>query len=344
MSECPTTRQFVQRSPGGASSVGDASRGLRLIAMGAGPFAVPLFRELLASPHQVTLLVTRPDRPVHGKQVGPRNLMRATAQEFHLPVFEPESINSAEAHARLTAEAADLFVVCDFGQILSTETLGLSRRGGINLHGSLLPKYRGAAPIQWALYHGETETGVSVIHMTSRLDAGPVLVQRRLAIDPIETAGQLEDRLAALGGSAVLEAIAKLTAGHTIGIPQDSALASRAPRLKKTDGLVNWRRTASEIHNQIRAMHPWPKAFTTWQSPAGSEVRLILESAAVLPSETIVPAGAPGTVTVADGRKCIVACAVGSISVERIQPAGKRVLSAEEFIHGYRIQSGHMFR
>src|SRR5206468_11351590 len=139
---------------------------------------------------------------------------------------------------------ADLFVVCDYGQILSRDALALARLGGINLHGSLLPKYRGAAPIQWAIFLGETETGVSVIHMTPRLDAGPVLVQRRLAIQPDETAGRLELRLAALGPETVLEAIGRLAAGDTSGIPQDPAKATKAPRLKKSDGLIDWSRPA----------------------------------------------------------------------------------------------------
>ncbi len=336
MSESRTTESDPQ------SSLASGRRpDLQLVVMGSGPFAVPMFRELLASPHRVSLLVTKPDRPVHGKQIGPRNLMRATAEEHGLPVFEPESVNLPKAHERLRAEAADLFVVCDYGQILSAETLSLARLGGVNLHGSLLPKYRGAAPIQWAIYHGETETGVSVIHMTPRLDAGPVLSQRRLAIEPNETAGQLEERLATLGGLAVLEAIAKLANGETTGIPQDPALASRAPRLKKSDGLVDWRRTAAEILNQVRAMHPWPKAHTLWRRPEGQEMQLILEEVAVS-AEQNATANSSGEVTVAADR-LVVACGAGSLAIERLQPAGKRVMSAAEFIRGYRIQSGARF-
>ena len=161
---------------------------LNLVVMGTGPFAVPMLESLLTSRHRVLGLVTRPDRPVHRRGKPPANPMRELAQHSGIDVFEPESINSPEAHAWLRERMADLFVVCDYGQILSREALALARLGGINLHASLLPKYRGAAPINWAIYHGEQETGVTVIHMTPQLDAGPALVQRRIAIGTSETA------------------------------------------------------------------------------------------------------------------------------------------------------------
>src|SRR5215471_7842277 len=164
---------------------------LRLLMMGTGPFAVPTFEALLSSPHQTLGLVTRPDRPAHRREKTPINPMREVAQQHGLEVFEPASINSDEAYAWLRDRNADLFVVCDYGQILSREALSLARLGGINLHASLLPKYRGAAPINWAIYNGETETGITVIHMTPQLDAGPALVQKRVAIEPTETAPHL---------------------------------------------------------------------------------------------------------------------------------------------------------
>jgi methionyl-tRNA formyltransferase len=315
-----------------------------MVMMGTGPFAVPTFEALLESPHQVLALVTRPDRPVHGKPKAdaPRNPMREVAERRGIEVFAPESINADEARGRLAGWQADLFVVCDYGQILSRETLSLALLGGINLHGSLLPKYRGAAPIQWAVYQGETETGVSVIHMTPRLDAGPVLVQRALAILPDETAGQLEPRLAALGPDAVLEAIARLAAGDTSGIPQDAALATKASRLKKTDGLIDWSRTAEQIRNQIRAMDPWPKAFTFWLGPDGPAVRLIVEAVTIEPE---TPSVAPGTIVAADAAAGTlrVACGTGALRIVRLQPAGKRLMSAGEFLRGHPAQPGQRF-
>ena len=206
--------------------------------------------------------------------------MRELAEEHNIAVLAPESINTPEAQQRLGSYRPDLLVVCDYGQILSSATLGLARLGGINLHGSLLPKYRGAAPIQWAIYHGETETGVSVIHMTPRLDAGPVLVQRRLTIGPSETAAELEPRLAELGAEAIDASLVLLRQSDALtpSLPQDPSLASRAPRLKKSVGKINWSRSATAIFNQVRALQPWPKAFSYWHPPTGTPVRLIFEA------------------------------------------------------------------
>ncbi len=313
---------------------------LRLVVMGTGPFAVPMFERLLAQKRHVLALVTRPDRPVHARGSAVQNPMRELARAHGLPVFEPESVNSPEANERLAECEADLFVVCDYGQILSRETLALARLGGINLHGSLLPKYRGAAPIQWAVYHGETETGVSVIHMTPRLDAGPVLVQRATPIGPTETAAELEPRLAALGADAVQEALAMLSAGQpTAGIVQDQLLASKAPRLKKTDGLVDWHRSAAAILNQFRALQPWPKIYSFWRPTDGEPLRLVLDSIAVRPA---IDSAQPGTV-VSTTPELIVASGDGSIAIERIQAAGKRSMPTAEFLRGHAIRPGDNF-
>jgi methionyl-tRNA formyltransferase len=316
-------------------------RRLSIIMMGTGPFAVPTFEALVDSPHRVLGLVTRPDHPVHGRprQSAPRNPMREAAQRRGIEVFEPENINTTEAQEQLRSWGADLFVVCDYGQILSRETLALARLGGINLHGSLLPKYRGAAPIQWAIYCGETETGVSVIHMTPRLDAGPVLVQKRLAIEPHETAGQLEPRLAALGPAAVLEAIELLAAGKTDGIPQDTAQATKAPRIKKIDGLIDWRRSAEKIRNQVRAMDPWPKTYTLAPRGEGQPLRIVLDAVAVKSDGGSVP---PGTIIAADvaAGELVVACGQGALAIIRLQPEGKRSMTAGEFLRGHPLHAG----
>jgi len=325
---------------------------MRLILMGTGPFAVPAFRALLNGPHIVLGLVTRPDRPARGKTAAETNPARALAMQRGLTVIAPESVNSPEAHDQLRAWGADLFVVCDYGQILSRETLGLARLGGINLHGSLLPDYRGAAPIQWAIYHGETETGVTVIHMTPLLDGGPCLVQRSTPIGPDETNVELEPRLAELGVQATLGALALLESGQTTGIAQDAALASRAPRLQKNAGRLDWTRSAEELRNQIRAWQPWPKSFTHWLRPEGEPLRLIIDGAAVhgevatisllhrsgLSNETL-----PGTVISAYDEELIVRCGRGSLQLTAIQPAGKKTLTAGEFLRGQRVKIGERF-
>ncbi|MEX2141298.1 MAG: methionyl-tRNA formyltransferase [Pirellulales bacterium] len=322
--------------------------------LATGPFAVPTFRALLGPPdrYQVVALFTRPQREAHtrDKQQPAAHLMRAMAVDLGLPILEPEDINSPEAQAELTQLAADLLIVCDYGQILSRETLALARLGGINLHGSLLPKYRGAAPIQWAIYHGETETGVTVIHMTPRLDAGPCLVQRSTPIEPNETAMDLEPRLADLGARAVLEAINLLDSGHAAAvIPQDPKLATKAPRLKKTDGLIDWSRPAREIRNQVRAFQPWPKTYSFWRRSEGEPLRLILEDVAAVTEEVVKVTLAgerrppPGTVISVDKEALMIVSGQGAILPQIVQPAGKRAMSIGEFLRGHAVREGDRF-
>ena len=313
---------------------------LRLIVMGTGPFGVPMFRRLLDSGRPIAVLVTQPDRPTHGPAAATHNPMRELAEQHGIEVFAPESINTPEAQAKLAGYNADLLVVCDYGQILKSDTLRTTRLGGINLHGSLLPKYRGAAPIQWAIYHGETETGVSVLHITPQLDAGPVIDRRRTPIGPAETAAELEPRLAELGAVAVESALAELEIFEIASaVVQEPSLASKAPRLKKSDGLIDWRRPAAAIFNQVRAFQPWPKSFTFWQPPDGPPVRLILDTVVPLSPAEAAP---PGTVVVAD-KQLIVACGEGRLEIHQLQPAGKRVLPAAEFLRGYPVRLGQTF-
>ena len=165
---------------------------MRLILMGTGPFAVPSFQSLLHSRHQVVAVVTRPVPPARGRRKGPVNPVREMELNKHVPILDPPDVNAAAPRSQLAKFEADVLVVCDYGQILSVETLAVARLGGINLHGSLLPKYRGAAPVNWAIWHGEKETGVTVIHMTPRLDAGPCLAKQQTPIGPNEDAEQLE--------------------------------------------------------------------------------------------------------------------------------------------------------
>lgn len=360
---------------------------MRIVMLGTGPFAVPTFRALLASRHDVVALVTRPARLARGKGPAPENPMRRVAEPIGLPVYDPESINSSEAIELLRGFAADLLVVCDYGQILSPEALATTVDGGINLHASLLPKYRGAAPINWAIYCGETQTGVTVIHMTAGLDAGPCLVQVARPIGPDETAVEVEAALAELGVAAVLEAIDALDGLRPLqAVGQDRELATRAPRLKKADGLVTWERRAEEIRNQVRAFQPWPKTYTLWHRSTGEPLRLILEQVTVEP-EGLSPAStkpqtgellsatgepllspvedgtveptaskaagektppsstfvAPGTVVQASGGRFVVACGQGLLRIDAVQPAGKRVMTAEEFLRGYPVREGALF-
>jgi methionyl-tRNA formyltransferase len=328
---------------------------IRIAVLANGPFALPTLRALLepVDRNPVVGLLTRPERPTRGrdKQQPAASLMRALATDCGLPIYAPADINSREAHEQLKRLDADLFVVCDFGQILSQETLAITRFGGINLHGSLLPKYRGAAPIPWAIYHGETETGVTVIHMTPHLDAGPCLVQKRTSIGPNETSEDLEPRLAQLGVSAVHESIGLLASGRAddVAIPQDPKQATKAPRLKKEDGLVNWSRTAAEIHNQVRAFQPWPKTYSFWRRALGDPVRLIFDDVAPAAEEVVKvtlaghPHPPPGTVISVDKEALMILCGQGALLPQIVQPAGKRSMSIREFLRGHPLREGDRF-
>lgn len=312
---------------------------MRLVMMATGPFAVPTFRSLLDGRHTVAALVTSPLRPSRGDAPAPGVAIRELARERNTPVFDPDDVNADAAREWLGNCQADLLVTCDYGQILSSATLAAARLGGVNLHASLLPKYRGAAPINWALYHGETETGATVIHMTPQIDAGPCIAQACTPIGPDETAAQLELRLAELGAKLALEAIDLLEAGPARALPQDPALASRAPRLKKSDGALDWRRPAEALRNQIRAFEPWPKCYTNWRRAEGAPVRLIV--AGLRPAASPQPEAAPGVVLEAEGDRLLVAAGGGEAALlTAIQPAGKRLMHVEEFLRGYRVRVG----
>lgn len=316
---------------------------VRIIMMGTGPFAVPTFESLVASPHDVAVLVTRPQPPVRTRGNPPVNPMREAAARHAIEVIVPSDVNSEGARTQLAALRPDLFVVCDYGQILSPETLAIPPLGGINLHGSLLPKYRGAAPVQWSVWQGDAETGVSVIHMTPRLDGGPCLVTRATPIGEDETAAQLEPRLSQLGVAPVHEAIRMLASWDrtsAVGTPQDPSLASRAPRLKKSDGDIKWTQTAQQIRNQIRALTPWPGSFTQWRRAEGEPVRLIIEQVSLASDPPA--AAAPGTIVQIDDDGLHVATGAGTLVIQTLQPAGKRVMDAGSFLRGHHLVVGDL--
>ncbi|MEM8680647.1 MAG: methionyl-tRNA formyltransferase, partial [Planctomycetota bacterium] len=238
---------------------------MRILMMGTGGFAVPVFQWLLDSEHEVPALVTRPKAGRRDRRSKITDPMREVAERRNVIIHDPGSINTPEAIALVRKLSPELMVVCDYGQILAHEVLALAPKGGINLHASLLPKYRGAAPINWAIFHGERETGVTVIHMTPQLDAGPCLQQQVVTIGERETSPQLEARLAELGVTSVSDSIAQLATwegSSVLGEIQRQAEATKAPRLKKSDGLLDWSRSAHQLDSQIRAMKPWPGTFS----------------------------------------------------------------------------------
>jgi methionyl-tRNA formyltransferase len=309
---------------------------MRLVMLGTGPFAVPTLRAVVEGGHEVPLVVTRPPQ---GRNTSASPLQRA-GEQLDLDVWAPPTVNSPEAQSRLASLQPELLVVCDYGEILRPETLATARLGGINLHGSLLPKYRGAAPVQWAILRGESETGNSIIHMTAGLDAGPILAQQRTPIDPDEDAAQLEERLAAMGAGAILAVIEALESNTTRPIIQDVTQASKAPRLKKEQGAIDWSRGAREIKNQVRALRPWPRAFTFWHHAGGSPMRLNIDRVAL--AERPASAGAPqpaGTV-ISLSPSLLVATADIAVEIQELQPAGKRSMASSEFLRGNRVRVG----
>src|SRR5947209_2514963 len=255
---------------------------MRLVMMGTGMFAEPTFQTLLAGAHQVVGLVTQPDRPIghergSTRQTGPG--LKAMAVERGIPVLQPQSINTTKGVAELRALQPELLVVAAYGQILSRDVLAVAPAGGINVHASLLPKYRGAAPVAWAIYHGETRTGVTIIKMSVHLDAGDMLAQEALDIGPEERAGELEARLAPLGAKLALGVIDQIAHGTARGVKQDQAQVTRAPKLAKEHGLIDWKRSARDVCNQVRAMQPWPTAYTYLHRGHQPPARVIVQKA-----------------------------------------------------------------
>jgi methionyl-tRNA formyltransferase len=318
---------------------------MRVVMMGTGLFAEPTLEALLASRHEVAGLVTQPDRAAGQERGSTRQTgrgMKAIALEHGVRVVQPESINTPEGVAALAELKPELLVVAAYGQILSKEVLSVPPRGGINVHASLLPKYRGAAPIAWAIWKGEVRTGVTIIRMSVALDAGDMLAQGATDIGPEETAGDVEARLAPLGARLALDVIDRMETGTLPpGGKQDPSQVTKAPKLTKEHGAIDWARPAEEICRQVRAMQPWPTAYTYWHRPGQPPVRLIICRARPRSRTDAETALAAGTVIVpGDPRALGVATGDGVVEIVELQPAGKRRMAAEEFLRGRRPQAG----
>jgi methionyl-tRNA formyltransferase len=322
--------------------------------MGSGTFAEPTFLDLVSSPHTVAGLVTQPNRPVGQERGSTRQTgrgMKTIALEHDIPVFQPESINTPEGIAGLRAFNPEMLVVAAYGQILSRDILAVPLQGGINVHASLLPKYRGAAPVAWAIYHGDTQTGVTIIRMSVALDAGDMLAQEAIEIDLNETAGELEARLAQLGSKMAMKVIDQMAVGSVQGVKQDKSQATKAPKLTKEHGLIDWSRPARDVCNQIRAMQPWPTAYSFWHSgvdraeplrlivyraqPADSSSSHLGSSKAPAKGEVLSP-NDPSHLIVAAGDQT-------ALEIMELQPAGKRRMLAAEYLRGHHPQPGDRF-
>lgn len=306
---------------------------LKVILMGSGALACPLLEGILAAGRdELVAVVTPPDR------AGGRGLqclpcaVKTLAQSRNLPVFTPENASADDFAAQLAALQPDVVVVASYGQFLKKNLLAVPRIGTINVHPSLLPKYRGASPIQWALANGERETGVSVLHVTPKMDAGDLLAQERFPIAPDDTFGSLEPRLAAKGAELLVRVLDDFRAGKTQGTPQDESQATFARKLAKEDGLVDWSLPAEAIRNHLRGFAPWPGAYTFL--PGG--ILLKIHEAKTEPGA----AALPGTVLDAAGAGPRVATGNGALRLTLVQPAGKKAMSGAAFLCGHRLQVG----
>ena len=302
-----------------------------LVFCGTPRFAVPTLEALAHAGFQVVLVVTQPDKPRgRGLALAP-SPVKESALALQLPVTQPESIkNNDEFRAQLTALGPDAIVVVGYGRIIPQWMIDLPRLGNINLHASLLPKYRGAAPIQWAIARGETMTGVTTMRIDAGLDTGDILLQKEIPINPKDTAETLAPALAAIGADLMVDTLRGLDAGTIAPRPQDDAKATLAPILKKEDGRIDFRQAAQEIGNRLRGFQPWPGAFTTFRS----KNLHVWETAVAQHSLR------PGELLVEDGR-LFVGCGAGTaLELLTVQPEGKKRMASSDFVHGYRPQNG----
>lgn len=309
--------------------------GLRVLFFGTPRFAVPTLDALLASQHQVVGVVTQPDRPRGRGQKETDAPVKARAREVGLPILQPATLKDPAVVQALGAFGSDIGVVAAYGKILTEAVLAVPTLGMVNVHASLLPKYRGAAPVHRAVIAGETVTGVTIMRVVKALDAGAMLATVERAIGPDDTSDEVERDLATLGASLLVATLDRLAVGPIAEVPQDDARASYANRLTKDDGIVDWSASAAAIHNQIRGLHPWPHAFAYVEGQ-----RLILLKSAW----TADPVGAaPGTVVAAQGDDLRVATGAGTLCITELQAEGRRPARTREFLAGRRLSPGQRF-
>ncbi len=312
---------------------------LRIAYFGTGNLAVPSFLSLLDSRHQIVGLVTQPDRTGRGhhQHINP---LKMAAVERGLPVLQPDSIKAAEALAALEEWQADLFVVAAYGQMLSPQLLAIPRLGTINIHASLLPKYRGATPIHAAVLNGDAETGITIIQIEPKMDAGPMLGVVRTAIQPDETTGHLEERLAELAIPLVCRVIDEIEAGVARPVLQDPAQVTRVRKLTKADGRIDWSRPAIDVERHVRGMQPWPGPFSELHQLGRPVQRLQILKVRVVDSDA---AGQPGDVLAVDPAEITVRCGEQAIQILQLQPDGKRPMPAADFLRGRKLVRGDRF-
>jgi len=305
---------------------------LKIVFMGTPDFAVPALDALHDSAHEILAVVTQPDRPKgRGRKLTPPPVKKCALANGDL-VLQPETVKSREFHEEMGRLAPDLFVVVAFGQILPQSLLDIPVRGAINVHASLLPRYRGAAPIQWSIINGDTETGVTTMMMDPGMDTGDMLVVEKTPIGPRETAADLHDRLSTMGAHALIRTLEKMLDGTLERIPQDHKFATHAPMLNKKDGEIDWSMPAEQIECQIRGMTPWPGAFTF-----SDDMRLKIFRASVLKRDISVQ---PGTILECFPGELRVATGKWALAVQEIQGESGKRLPIDDFLCGCHLPDG----
>ncbi|HOU55087.1 MAG TPA: methionyl-tRNA formyltransferase [Myxococcota bacterium] len=310
---------------------------MRVVFMGSAPFALPALEALVREGHQIPLVVTRIDKPVGRGQEISQTPVKALALARGLPVFQPKTLRDPAVHEVLRGVRPDAIIVVAYGRILPPEVLAIPPLGCINVHGSLLPRWRGAAPVQWAVIAGDTVSGVTVMQMDEGLDTGPMLIQQSTAIGPDETAESLYRRLADLGAPLLLEALRGLATGTVVPRPQPEEGVTLAPPLKKEDGLLDWTKPRKVLVDRMRGVEPWPGSFSF--GPGGIRLRWFPPA---IPGPGGVGPGSPGTVVALDQGILWVQAGDGLVGLREVQPAGGRRMAVRDLLAGRRLKVGDL--
>jgi methionyl-tRNA formyltransferase len=297
---------------------------MRIVFIGAGEIGVPTLQALLDSDHQVVGVVTQPDKPVGREQQIEPPPIKKTIAGIAVPILQPARVRDAEAVEEIRSLRPDVIIVMAYGQIVPRDVLEIPKVACLNLHASLLPRWRGAAPIQAAIAAGDRETGITVMYMDEGLDTGDILLQRTTEISPTDTGGSLHDRLAQIAPEALLESLRLLTAGSALRLPQDNALATHAPKLKREHGQIDWSEPAEVIERKIRAFNPWPETF----------MKLDGRNLKIFSASVVDLSGKAGKILRSE-KELIIAAGKGALSLGEVQLEGKRRMSAAEFLRGY---------
>lgn len=316
---------------------------MKIVYMGTPDFSVGALEALIKAGHEITAVVTQPDKQKgRGGSKKQEQLLFSPVKEcalkYNIPVFQPERIKRPENVEKLKEFPADVYVVAAFGQILSKEILDIPKYGCINIHASLLPKYRGASPIQQAVIDGEEKTGVTIMQMDEGMDTGAILYQKEIKLDAKETGESLFDRLAVLGAEAIVEALPLIEEGSLTPTPQDESKATHVKMIQKSQGHIDWTQSAEVIERLVRGLNSWPSAYAFWK---GKQVK-IWDADVVQLSEAEQKNAVPGTVTAVDKDAVIVAAGQNALRINELQLEGKKRMKTHDFLLGYQMQCGEV--